>query len=84
MITTTTEANHNTGFVIQMAFQNGQHKKTQLSLAVLSEKNSTETSKTMNKQIAQVTWSQGCYSDIFRTAIVEPLPIKEGQQVCVI
>ena len=38
----------------------------------------------MNKQIARVTWSQGCYSDIFRTAIVEPLPIKEGQRVCVI
>ena len=36
----------------------------------------------MNKQIAQVTWSRGCYADIFRTAIVEPSPIKEGQQVC--
>ena len=47
-------------------------------------KNSTETSKTMNKQIARVTWSRGRYSDIFRTAIVEPSPIKEGQRVRVI
>lgn len=38
----------------------------------------------MNKQIARVTWSRGCYSDIFRTAIVEPSPIKEGQRVRVI
>lgn len=38
----------------------------------------------MNKRIARVTWSQGCYSDIFRTAIVEPSPIKEGQWVRVI
>lgn len=38
----------------------------------------------MNKQIARVTWSRGCYSDIFRTAIVEPSPIKQGQRVRVI
>ena len=38
----------------------------------------------MNKQIARVTWSRGCYSDIVRTAIVEPSPIKEGQRVRVI
>lgn len=38
----------------------------------------------MNKQIARVTWSRGVYSDILRTAIVEPSPIKEGQRVSVI
>lgn len=38
----------------------------------------------MNKQIARVTWSRGRYSDIFRAAIVEPSPIKEGQRVHVI
>ena len=36
----------------------------------------------MTKQIVRGTWSRGCYSDIFRTLIVEP--IKEGQRVRVI
>lgn len=38
----------------------------------------------MSKQVARVTWSRGCYSDVFWTAIVDPSPIKEGQQVRVI
>jgi len=38
----------------------------------------------MNRQIVRVTWNRGCYSDIFRTAIAEPSPIKEGQRVRVI
>jgi len=38
----------------------------------------------MSKQVARVTWSRGCYSDVFRTAIVDPSPIKEGQRVRVI
>lgn len=36
----------------------------------------------MNK--ARVNWSRGSYSDVFRTAIIEPSPLKEGQQVRVI
>ena len=31
-----------------------------------------------------MTWSRGCYSDVFRTAIVDPSPIEEGQRVHVI
>ena len=38
----------------------------------------------MSKQIARVNWSRGRYSDVFRTAIVDPSPIKEGQQVRVV
>ena len=33
---------------------------------------------------AQVNWRKGSYSDVFRTAIIEPSPLKEGQQVRVI
>lgn len=71
-----------------MAFQNAIKRWTHTKKSVITycaiRKNSTETSKTMNKQIAWVTWSRGRYSDIFRTAIVEPSPIKEGQRVHVI
>ena len=38
----------------------------------------------MSKQIAQVNWSRGRYSDVVRTAIVDPSPIKQGQKVRVI
>ena len=45
---------------------------------------STITAVKMSKQIARVNWSRGRYSDVFRTAIVDPLPIKQGQKVRVI
>jgi len=38
----------------------------------------------MAKQIARVNWSQGRYSDVFRTAIVDSSLIKQGQKVRVI
>lgn len=38
----------------------------------------------MSKQIARVNWSRGRYSDVFRTAIVDPSPIKQGQKVRVV
>ena len=38
----------------------------------------------MSKQVARVTWSRSCYSDVFWTAIVDPSPIKEGHRVPVI
>lgn len=38
----------------------------------------------MSKQIARVNWSRGRYSDVFRTAIVDPSPIKQGQKVRVL
>ena len=38
----------------------------------------------MSKQLARINWSRGRYSDVFRTAIVDPSPIKQGQKVRVI
>ena len=38
----------------------------------------------MSKQIACVNWNRGRYSDVFRTAIVDPSPIKQGQKVRVL
>jgi len=45
---------------------------------------STITTVKMSKQIVRVNWSRGRYSDVFRTAIVDPSPIKQGQKVRVI
>lgn len=39
--------------------------------------------KKMN-QIARVNWNHGQYSDVFRSAIVDTSPLKEGQKVRVI
>lgn len=33
---------------------------------------------------ARVNWRKGSYSDVFRTTIIEPSPLKEGQRVRVI
>ncbi|XP_068715257.1 uncharacterized protein [Montipora foliosa] len=38
----------------------------------------------MNKQIARVNWSRGKYSDVVRSTIVDPSPLKQGQRVRVI
>ena len=38
----------------------------------------------MNKQIARVNWSRGRYSDVVRSTIVDPSPLKQGQKVRVI
>ncbi|KAL9970912.1 hypothetical protein ACROYT_G023370 [Oculina patagonica] len=38
----------------------------------------------MEKKIARVIWSRGRYSDVYRTCIVDPSPIKQGQQVKVL
>ena len=45
---------------------------------------STITTVKMSKQIARINWSRGRYSDVFRTAIVDPSPIKQGQKVRVV
>ena len=45
---------------------------------------STITTVKMSKQIAPVNWRRGRYSDVFRTAIVDPSPIKQGQKVWVV
>ena len=45
---------------------------------------STITTVKMSKQIAPVNWRRGRYSDVFRTAIVDPSPIKQGQKVRVV
>ena len=38
----------------------------------------------MSKQIARVNWSRGKYSDVVRSTIVDPSPLKQGQKVRVI
>ena len=45
---------------------------------------STVSTVTMSKQIARVNWSRGSYSDVFRTAIIDPSLIKQGQKVRVV
>ena len=35
-------------------------------------------------QIAHINWKRGQNSDVFRSAIVDPCPLKEGQKVHVI
>ena len=38
----------------------------------------------MEKKIARVIWSRGKYSDVYRTCIVDPSPLKQGQNVKVL
>lgn len=38
----------------------------------------------MENKLARVNWSRGQYSDVFRSAIIDPSPIKLGQKVKVI
>ena len=38
----------------------------------------------MDKKIARVNWSRGQYSEVYRSAIIDPSPLKKGQKVKVI
>lgn len=38
----------------------------------------------MAQKIARANWSRGQYSDVFRSAIIDPSPLKQGQKVKVI
>ena len=38
----------------------------------------------MEKKIARVIWSRGKYSNVYRSTIVDPSPLKEGQKVSVL
>ena len=38
----------------------------------------------MDKKIARVIWSRGKYSNVYRSTIVDPSPLKEGQKVSVL
>ena len=38
----------------------------------------------MEEKIARINWNRGQYSDVFRSAIVDPSPLKEGQKVSVL
>lgn len=38
----------------------------------------------MEKKIARVIWSRGKYSDVYRTCIMDPSPLKQGQNVKVL
>ena len=38
----------------------------------------------MEQKIARVTWKRGQYSDVFRSTITDPSPLKKGQKVNVI
>ena len=35
----------------------------------------------MDQKIARVNWKRGQYSDVFRSSIIDPSPLKEGQKV---
>ena len=38
----------------------------------------------MGEKLARVTWKRGQYSDVFRSSIIDPSPLKEGQKVKVL
>lgn len=38
----------------------------------------------MEKKIARINWSRGQYSDVYRSAIIDPSPLKPGQSVRVV
>ena len=38
----------------------------------------------MESKLARVCWSRGKYSDVLRSAVIDPSPIKSGQKVKVI
>lgn len=38
----------------------------------------------MAQKVARVNWNRGQYSDVFRSAIIDPSPLKHGQKVTVI
>ena len=38
----------------------------------------------MDKKIVRVNWSRGQYSEVYRSAVIDPSPLKQGQNVKVI
>ena len=38
----------------------------------------------MENKIARISWKRGQYSDVYRSTIVDPSPLKEGQKVKVV
>ena len=38
----------------------------------------------MENKVARITWKRGQYSDVYRSTIIDPSPLKEGQKVKVI
>ena len=38
----------------------------------------------MENRIARISWKRGQYSDVYRSTIIDPSPLKEGQKVKVV
>ena len=38
----------------------------------------------MENKIARISWKHGQYSDVYRSTIIDPSPLKEGQKVKVV
>ena len=38
----------------------------------------------MENKIARISWKRGQYSDVYRSTIIDPSPLKEGQKVKVV
>ena len=38
----------------------------------------------MDTKIVRVNWSRGQYSEVYRSAVIDPSPLKQGQKVKVI
>ena len=38
----------------------------------------------MQKKIVRINWSRGQYSDVFRSTVIDPSPLKQGQKVKVL
>ena len=38
----------------------------------------------MQKKIVHINWSRGQYSDVFRSTVIDPSPLKQGQKVRVL
>ena len=42
------------------------------------------TERKMEKKIARINWSRGQFSDVYRSTIIDPSPLKSGQKVKVV
>lgn len=62
------------------------YKKPEMDQVALNHRNHciTYIAIIMEEKIARVNWKRGQYSDVFRSSIIDPSPLKEGQKVQVL
>ena len=60
------------------------YKYVEIPLCPISIEDLTKKLTAMAQKWARVNWSGGQYSDVIRSAIIDPSPLKQGQKVQVI